>query len=105
MWKGASTSVRITTGLKKMNAYELFSYNVKYYRECARISQEELAWNTQLSTSFISKVERGLSYPNFKSIIKMAEVLGVPSFAFFVTAEEYAVMQESRRRIQEEVGV
>ena len=88
-----------------MNAYELFSYNVRYYRECIHASQEDLAWSTQLSTSFISKVERGLSYPNFKSIVKIADAFGIPPFALFVTVEEYQAMQESRMRVHEEIGV
>lgn len=89
-----------------MNAYELFSYNVKYYREQIHASQEDLAWSTHLSTSFISKVERGVSFPNFKSIVKIADALEIPTFALFVTAEEYQAMEESRVQFNtEKMGV
>ena len=48
---------------------------IKKLRKDKHLTQEELAERVELSTNYLSKVERGLSVLNAESFLKMAEVL------------------------------
>lgn len=48
---------------------------IKKLRKDKKLTQEELAEKVELSTNYLSKVERGLSVLNAEAFLKMAEVL------------------------------
>ena len=50
---------------------------IRAKRKKARLSQEALAEKADLSTVFISRVERGKESPSVDSLVKIAKALGV----------------------------
>lgn len=56
---------------------ELIGANIAKYRRACHMTQDELAEALDISTPFISKVERGLKKLKLKSLVKAAEILGV----------------------------
>jgi transcriptional regulator with XRE-family HTH domain len=50
---------------------------VRAKRKRAKLSQEKLAEKADLSTVFISRVERGKESPSVDSLVKIAKALGV----------------------------
>lgn len=54
-----------------------FNNNLKYYRERARISQEELAHRTNISRTYISGIEVGDRRLTLNTATRIAEVLHV----------------------------
>jgi transcriptional regulator with XRE-family HTH domain len=55
-----------------------FAKRLKTLRVQKELSQEELARLTNLSTSFVSNLERGLNAPSFESLDSIAKALEVP---------------------------
>lgn len=54
-----------------------FAKSLKMLRIERQLTQEELAKMTDLSTSFISSLERGINAPSFESLESIAKALGV----------------------------
>lgn len=54
-----------------------FARRLRTLRIQRQLSQEELAKLAQLSTSFISNLERGLNAPSFESLNNLAHALDV----------------------------
>jgi len=50
---------------------------VRAQRKQAQLSQEKLAEKSDLSTVFISRVERGVESPSVDNLVKIARALGV----------------------------
>jgi transcriptional regulator with XRE-family HTH domain len=50
---------------------------VRAKRKQARFSQEKLAEKAELSTVFISRIERGKESPSVDSLVKIAKALGI----------------------------
>jgi transcriptional regulator with XRE-family HTH domain len=50
---------------------------VRSSRKAAGLSQEKLAEKADLSTVFISRIERGKESPSVDSLVKIARALGV----------------------------
>jgi len=50
---------------------------IRTHRKEAQFSQERLAEKADLSTVFISRVERGKESPSVDSLVKIARALGV----------------------------
>lgn len=59
------------------NHRRLLGEAIRAKRKEARLSQERLAENANLSTVFISRVERGKESPSVDSLAKIAGALGV----------------------------
>ncbi|VDC19139.1 anaerobic benzoate catabolism transcriptional regulator [Pseudogemmobacter humi] len=51
--------------------------NVRRYREQKSISQEELAFDTDLHRTYVNGIERGVRNPTVLIVGKLAVVLGV----------------------------
>lgn len=68
----------INNKIIKENYYNLIK-NIKYYRKQKGITQEELAEETDLSTSYIKQIEAGNEYKNMtlSTISKIAEALNI----------------------------
>ena len=56
---------------------------VKALRQRRGLSQEELAERIDRSLNAISNIERGRTLPNFTTLERLSEVLGVPVREFF----------------------
>ncbi|MDE6501941.1 MAG: helix-turn-helix domain-containing protein [Ruminococcus sp.] len=53
--------------------------NIRHFRNLKNISQESLAEKTDLSTNYISMIERGEKIPSLTSLIRIANALEVTS--------------------------
>ena len=56
---------------------------IKQIRKVARLTQEMLAEKTGLSVEYISRLERGMSQPSFKTFEALAKSLAVNPKDFF----------------------
>ena len=56
---------------------------IKKIRKTARLTQDRLAERTNLSVEYISRLERGIAQPSFKTLAIIAEVLNVTIKDFF----------------------
>jgi transcriptional regulator with XRE-family HTH domain len=56
---------------------------IKQVRKAAKLTQERLAEKTGLSIEFISRIERGVAQPSFKTLEIMAQVLSVDAKDLF----------------------
>jgi len=56
---------------------------IKQIRKAAELTQERLAEKTGLSVEYISRLERGMSQPSFKTFEALAKVLNVNAKDFF----------------------
>jgi DNA-binding XRE family transcriptional regulator len=62
---------------------ELFGARLKELRESRNISQEKLAQASDLTTSFVSTVERGRKTPSLTTVLKLARGLKVDAAELF----------------------
>ncbi len=56
---------------------------IKQIRKAAKLTQEMLAEKTGLSVEYISRLERGMSQPSFKTFEALAKALSVNPKDFF----------------------
>ncbi len=56
---------------------QAFAANLRRLRHAKGISQEELADTADVNRSYVSKLEKGASYPGLEILVKLANVLGV----------------------------
>jgi len=75
-------------GNKIENAYKIVSKNVKHYRSQSGFSQAELAEKCNLSSNCISEIEYSKTYPNLKTVIKIAFALGVEPYQLFLPEKQ-----------------
>lgn len=73
-----------------------FGQQVKQLREAREMSQEELAYRADLSSSHISRTERGAQSPSLMVIHKIAKALGIPISELMRHVEE-SMPAETRR--------
>ena len=57
--------------------YELIGTRIREKREEAGYSQEQLAWDAELSNTYISLVETGKKKPSLGSLLKISNALGI----------------------------
>jgi transcriptional regulator with XRE-family HTH domain len=56
---------------------------IKQIRKTAKLTQERLAEKTGLSVEYISRIERGVSQPSFKTLEMLADALNVTAKDFW----------------------
>jgi len=56
---------------------------IRQYRKKIGLTQEELAFNSNISVSFLGDIERGNKKPSIESLEKLLKVLGVTFQVFF----------------------
>ena len=54
---------------------QAFAKNLRRLRHAKGISQEDLAYEAGINRSYMSKLEKGVSYPGLEIIAKLATVL------------------------------
>lgn len=67
-----------------MEIVELFTKNMKKYRNEKHLSQEELADKAGLHRTYISSIERGQRNVSLKNIQKIAEALEIEIYKLFM---------------------
>jgi len=60
-----------------MDLRQVFSTNLRRLRHAKGLSQEELAYEADVNRTYMSKLEKGGSYPGLEIIGKLAAVLEV----------------------------
>jgi len=71
--------------LLEMNLKAVFGANLKLYRKEKKLSQEQLSEKTGITVKHLSEIERGIVFASAGLIEKLAESLGIPVFALFLT--------------------
>jgi transcriptional regulator with XRE-family HTH domain len=56
---------------------QAFAANLRRLRHPKGISQEGLAYSAEVNRSYLSKLEKGVSYPGLEIIAKLANALGI----------------------------
>jgi len=56
---------------------QAFAANLRRFRHAKGISQEDLAYEADVNRTYLSRLEKGVSYPRLEIIAKLAEALGV----------------------------
>lgn len=56
---------------------------IKFYRENAGYTQEQLSELINISQNFLSQIENGKRAPSLKTLIKISEILKMPIFLLF----------------------
>ena len=73
-----------------------FGLALRQLREAKGVSQEQFAFEAGLDRSYMSMVERGLRSPTMRTVLRLADTLGVrPSE--IVLRMEHLLAQKSRR--------
>jgi transcriptional regulator with XRE-family HTH domain len=60
-----------------MDLRQVFAANLRRLRHTKGLSQEDLAYEADVNRSYMSKLEKGASYPGLEIIGKLADVLEV----------------------------
>ncbi|MFC5405526.1 helix-turn-helix domain-containing protein [Cohnella soli] len=58
-----------------MNSESIFGYVLKTIRKKQKVSQEELAFRSNLDRTYISMLERGIHQPTLNSLLAIASAL------------------------------
>jgi transcriptional regulator with XRE-family HTH domain len=57
--------------------YKLIGRRIRERRLIANYSQEQLAWEAELSATYISYIENGTKKPSLESLVSICNVLGI----------------------------
>jgi transcriptional regulator with XRE-family HTH domain len=60
-----------------MDLREVFAANLRRLRHVKGLSQDDLAYEAEISRSYLSQLEKGAFYASLKIVGKLAAVLGV----------------------------
>jgi transcriptional regulator with XRE-family HTH domain len=63
-------------GLKKPNSLQLLGHRIREARKVKKLSQEDLALQSNIDPSYVGGVERGQRNPSFKKLCSIAKTLG-----------------------------
>jgi transcriptional regulator with XRE-family HTH domain len=77
MKRAASTRVLAMKTMLDENVNKQFGIALRNWRKKSGISQEELAWRSQLHRTYICDIERGARNPSLQSIQRLAKALNL----------------------------
>lgn len=60
-----------------MDLRDVFATNLRHLRHAKRLSQDELAYEAEISRSYLSQIEKGVFFASLKVVGKLAAALGV----------------------------
>jgi transcriptional regulator with XRE-family HTH domain len=60
-----------------MDLREVFAANLRRLRHEKGLSQDDLAYEAEVSRSYLSQLEKGAHYASLKIVAKLADALGV----------------------------
>lgn len=67
-----------------MDIKKLVGKRIQNYRKLRNYTQEQLAELIDIDTISLSKIETGRNYPTAENLSKIAEILGVDAYEFYV---------------------
>lgn len=76
-----------------MNVKTSLASTLIFYREQSGLSQEELAYRSDLHRTYISQIERELKMPTILSLYKICTALDITLTQFVSTLEEKVNVQ------------
>ena len=82
--------------MSRMNnsSMKSFGENVKYYRNIANLTQQELSEKIGRTEESISNIERGISTPKIDILIDLAKALKVEINDFFIERNHGKIIKE-----------
>ena len=63
---------------------EIFRNNLKFYRNMRGLTQEQLSEISDISTDYLSQIERGKRTPSFKRMELLANALDIQVYKLFM---------------------
>ncbi len=60
-----------------MDLREVFATNLRRVRHAKKMSQDDLAYEAEVSRSYLSQIEKGVFFASLKIVGKLAEALDV----------------------------
>jgi Predicted transcriptional regulators len=73
--------------MERINA--IVSRNIKYFRKLKNLTQEVLAEKVEVSTIYVSYLERGTKVPSLEILTKIADILQVNPATLLMQEEDY----------------
>ena len=67
-----------------MDLREVFATNLRRLRHAKGLSQDDLAYEAEVSRSYLSQLEKGSYYASLKIIGRLTDVLGVEPAEFLL---------------------
>lgn len=75
-------------------------YAISYVRRARRMTQGEIAEHANITTGYLSLIERGHRDPALSTVKDIANALGIPMYLLFYLAEEdYITFEEGLIRL------
>lgn len=71
-----------------MNIRRIFGKNLKYYRFQKKYTQAKLAEKVDISTNYVSQLERGKHSIDFDILEQMCEILEIEPFQLFLKPKD-----------------
>lgn len=65
-----------------MDLRDVFATNLRRLRNAKELSQDDLAYEAEVSRSYLSQLEKGVFYASLKIIGKLADALGAEPAEF-----------------------
>ena len=75
-------ALKLPTAFFELSASEAIGQKIKYFRNNDGLTQKEVAAESGLSTSLISKIERGEVVPSLRTLVKLSKAMGVSPCCF-----------------------
>jgi transcriptional regulator with XRE-family HTH domain len=76
-----------------MDLRQVFATNLRKLRNARGVSQDDLAYEAEVSRSYLSQLEKGKYYASLKIVGRLADVLGVEP-------AELVRLPERKRRVR-----
>jgi transcriptional regulator with XRE-family HTH domain len=73
-----------------MDLREVFATNLRRLRHAKGLSQDDLAYEADVSRGYLSQLEKGAFYASLKTIAKLADVLEVEGWELLKTDRKSA---------------
>jgi len=78
-----------------MTLKQVFVQNLKEFRKKEGFSQMKLAEYCDTTTSYIGHIETGLKFPSMDMIEKMAEILRIEPYQFFINRTNQSAINDN----------
>ncbi|WP_249300826.1 helix-turn-helix domain-containing protein [Feifania hominis] len=73
--------------------------NIRYYRQRRGLSQEKLALEAEISTSYLGDIERGGQNPTINTLYLIAKALGIDAYLLIIEKSSVCVKDRSTREL------
>jgi transcriptional regulator with XRE-family HTH domain len=71
-----------------MDLREVFAINLRRLRHAKGLSQDDLAYEAEVSRSYLSQLEKGAFYASLRIVARIADALNVEAVALVAVREE-----------------